>query len=161
MNGARRAGTAGAAGAAGAVTNVPAVEQVSSLPEYVPRRLWAVSMAAKWCSILKPRMHVEQAVDEVMDMAEAILDDYYGNRQAHLRAMPYKEYYLATPEWHEKRRAAYRRADYRCQLCDVSETQLHAHHRSYANKAKEGEESDLIVLCANCHQRVHTFIWNA
>jgi hypothetical protein len=135
-------------------------EQVSSLPEDVQRRLWAISTAAKACSDLKPRMNVEDAAHEIIAMAEAILDDSYGGREARLQAMPYKEY-LATPEWHEKRRAAYRRADYRCQLCNASETEVHAHHRTYENLAKEGEESDLIVLCARCHMRVHTFIWDA
>jgi HNH endonuclease len=134
------------------------VSGTARLPENVQRRLWAVSMAAKYCSLIKPRMQQEQALDEVMAMAEAILDDYYGARQTHLQAMPYKEY-LKTPEWRETRRAAYRRADYRCQICNASETQLNAHHRSYENRARDGEESDLIVLCATCHKRVHEFFW--
>jgi hypothetical protein len=133
-------------------------EEVSGLPEPMQRRMWALSMAVKTSSDLKPRMHAQDAADEVLALAEQFLDLSYGGRQARLQAMPYKEY-LATAEWHEKRRAAYKRADYRCQLCGASETELHAHHRSYENRAKEGEERDLIVLCASCHKRVHTFIW--
>ncbi len=118
----------------------------------------AISLAAKACSVLKPRMNAEDAADEILALAEEFLDFIYGGRGARLQAMPYKEY-LAAPEWDEKRRAAYKRADYRCQLCGASETELHAHHRSYENRAKKGEERDLIVLCASCHKRVHTFIW--
>jgi hypothetical protein len=135
-------------------------EQFASLPEYVQLRLSALSMAARFLSQVKPRMHAEQAADEIISLAEWILDEIYGGREARLQAMPYKEY-LATAEWHQKRRAAYKRSDYRCQLCNRSETELHAHHRSYGNRAKEGEEHDLIVLCASCHERVHTFIWKA
>lgn len=134
-------------------------EQVSSPPENEQRAIWALSMAVKTSSSLKPRMHWEEAVGEVLQMAQTYLDFLYGGRQARLQAMPYKEY-LTTPEWHEKRRAAYKRADYRCQLCNASETEVHAHHRTYVNRAKEGEEADLIVLCARCHKKAHTFIWN-
>jgi hypothetical protein len=133
-------------------------EDYQALPQAVKDRMWAVRTATNFLSLMKPRMHVEQAADEVFRMAEALLDDLHGVRDARLQTMSYAEY-LRTPEWDEKRRAAYRKADYRCQLCDASGTELHAHHRSYARRAREREEGDLIVLCANCHKRVHEFIW--
>jgi hypothetical protein len=137
----------------------PLADQITSLPESVQRRMWAIGEASKHLSLMKPRMYSEEAVDEVIALAEEILDQSYGGRQARLEAMPYREY-LKTPEWDEKRRAAYRRANYRCQLCNASGVQLHAHHRSYEKRSKEGEEEDLIVLCATCHERVHAFIWS-
>ncbi len=72
--------------------------------------------------------------------------------------MPYREY-LATPEWDARRRAAYRRAGYRCQLCGESGVELHAHHRGYERRGRPGEDDDLIALCSRCHKRAHEFIW--
>src|SRR4051794_29604357 len=111
-------------------------EQVSTLPESMRRSVWALSQAGKICSEMKPRWTAGQAADEIVEMAEALLDFSYGGRAARLREMPYKQY-LATPEWDEKRRAAYRKAGHRCQLCNAS-AKLHAHHRAYENRAKDG-----------------------
>ena len=129
-------------------------------PDDVQRRLEAISIATRLCSDLRPRWLSEQAVEEIRALAEKLIDDSYGGRAARLQAMPYKEY-LQTPEWREKRRAAYRRADYRCQLCNASGTAMHAHHRCYENRAKKDEEHDLIALCASCHERVHAIVWQA
>lgn len=64
-------------------------------------------------------MNAEEAFQEVAAKAEELIDWSHGGRQTRLETMPYKEY-LATPEWDEKRRAAYRKADFRCQLCNAS-----------------------------------------
>jgi hypothetical protein len=85
-------------------------EQLASLPEYAQHRLSAFSIAARCLALIEPRMHAEQAADEIVSFAELILDEIYGGREARLQAMPYKEY-LATAEWHQKRRAAHKRAD--------------------------------------------------
>jgi hypothetical protein len=133
-------------------------DDLDELPEDVRLRLGAIDIAVKFASALRPRWSAEQARDEILALAEEILDYTYGGREERLAAMPYREY-LETPEWDERRRAAYRKAGYRCQLCGASGVELHAHHRAYGRRGRTGEEDDLIVLCARCHKRAHEFIW--
>lgn len=61
--------------------------------------------------------------------------------------------YIASPEWREKSRLAKQRAGNRCQLCNRSskEITLHTHHRTYDRLGNEAN-SDLTVLCADCHE---------
>ena len=73
-------------------------------------------------------------------------------RQVDLRTMPYRDY-LQTEEWQVRRRAALKRAAYRCQVCDRS-GRLHVHHRTYERRGAELAR-DLIVLCAECHRIYH------
>lgn len=69
-----------------------------------------------------------------------------------LRFMPYGEY-LRTPEWQQTRQGALKRARFMCQTCSSS-GELHVHHRTYARRGAE-YNSDLIVLCADCHEAFH------
>lgn len=73
-------------------------------------------------------------------------------RQRHLKTMPYAEF-LTTPEWHKTRGRALHRAGYACQVC-YSNEDLHVHHRTYVNRGSE-MDSDLTVLCAECHELFH------
>jgi 5-methylcytosine-specific restriction endonuclease McrA len=73
-------------------------------------------------------------------------------REQWLATMPYAEY-LSTSEWQERRRAALKLADYRCQVCN-SDTELHVHHRTYERRGYE-RAADVVVLCAGCHRRHH------
>jgi 5-methylcytosine-specific restriction endonuclease McrA len=74
-------------------------------------------------------------------------------RLQQLRTMPYSEY-LRTPEWDETRRAALKRARYRCQVCNRGQTVLDVHHRTYERRGDELAR-DLIVLCRDCHRTFH------
>lgn len=76
------------------------------------------------------------------------------DRSTELKTMPYPEY-LQTPEWASKRAKALRFAQYRCQLCNTSES-LTVHHRTYERRGHE-LMGDLIVLCKDCHD---TFTYN-
>lgn len=68
--------------------------------------------------------------------------------------MPYREY-LKTEEWEVRRQAALRRADYRCQVCNAPRSaRLNVHHRTYERRGIE-LESDLTVLCEDCHSLFH------
>lgn len=69
-----------------------------------------------------------------------------------LKFMPYSEY-LKTPEWQQTRQSALRRARFMCQTCSAGGT-LHVHHRTYARRGTE-YSSDVIVLCADCHETFH------
>jgi len=64
----------------------------------------------------------------------------------------YKEY-LKTPEWDFKRKAAYFFYGHKCAVCG-SGGKLNCHHKNYSNVGKETAD-DLIVLCEECHARIH------
>ncbi len=72
-------------------------------------------------------------------------------RLEELKNMPYEEY-LNTPEWKEKREMVLELRGRRCEECG-STKDLHVHHWVYCR----GEESleDLVVLCSNCHKKLH------
>ena len=133
-------------------------DAIDSLPEPIRLRIEAVSLAVQYKSLVQPRETAEQALDEILELADLILDDLYGGRDERLRRMPYREY-LTTPEWRARRRVAYDAAGFRCQLCNASDVELNAHHRDYAQRGTPAELSDLIVLCRRCHTRIHEFIW--
>lgn len=71
-----------------------------------------------------------------------------------LRTMPYKEY-LQTEHWRNLRGQMLKRAKFHCQLCNRGDISLHVHHRTYERRGNE-QLSDLIVLCATCHETFHT-----
>jgi hypothetical protein len=74
-------------------------------------------------------------------------------RLTELREMPYREY-LRTPEWRRTRAAALLRAGHSCSL-DVTHTKgLEVHHRTYERLGEE-LETDLLVLCRDCHRSHH------
>lgn len=64
----------------------------------------------------------------------------------------YKDY-LKSEHWMVTRKAALRRANYRCQLCGSTKF-LQVHHNNYKNLGHE-KDTDLIVLCKYCHGRHH------
>lgn len=61
--------------------------------------------------------------------------------------------YINSPEWYAKSDAAKARAGYRCQVCN-STRQLNTHHRTYERLGRE-LDTDLIVLCRDCHDLFH------
>jgi hypothetical protein len=83
--------------------------------------------------------------------SEVVTDQLQNDPQliAQLRALSYSEY-LKTDHWQQQRRSALQRAQYRCQVCNASNTQLDTHHRTYERLGCELPE-DLFVLCHECH----------
>lgn len=61
------------------------------------------------------------------------------------------------PKWQKKRLEALESAEFACQKCYDSESQLHVHHKQYikGRKVWEYETSELAVLCEGCHQDAH------
>ena len=70
-----------------------------------------------------------------------------------LQTLPYSDY-LKTEHWQAKRKAALKRATYRCQTCNASSTTLDVHHNCYDRIGCEWL-SDLVVLCRTCHETFH------
>ena len=64
----------------------------------------------------------------------------------------YKEY-LDSPAWKMKRDAVIQRDGGQC-VCGAKATEMH--HKTYDNIGKE-PLSDLVMLCAECHERIHEF----
>jgi hypothetical protein len=67
-------------------------------------------------------------------------------------AFDYHEY-LKSEHWQETRKAALKRADYRCQVCNGTK-RLEVHHRTYERLWMEND-ADLTVLCDECHGLFH------
>lgn len=62
-----------------------------------------------------------------------------------------------SPHWQRKRLEALNDAGFSCQVCQDKETTLHVHHKRYVKGRKiwEYEISELMVLCAPCHEATH------
>lgn len=62
-------------------------------------------------------------------------------------------YYL-TEHWQSVKQRYYKRHPYECNKCGKT-WGLHLHHKTYERLGRE-RDSDLMYLCRNCHQRLHT-----
>lgn len=71
-------------------------------------------------------------------------------------APPRRDYqsYLQSESWIERREAAKARCGRRCQLCGATGCTLHVHHNTYVRLGAE-LETDLTVLCSDCHEIFH------
>jgi 5-methylcytosine-specific restriction endonuclease McrA len=102
---------------------------------------------------LRETEHFIQFFNVILDGVETELKRLNEQKVQYLRRMDYQEY-LQTDHWQALRKLMLEYANYRCQLCNDGTAQLHVHHRTYINRGQE-PLSDLIVLCANCHQQFH------
>ena len=57
--------------------------------------------------------------------------------------------YLLSAHWQAVRRRALHRAGWKCQVCG-GRSRLEVHHNSYENMFQE-DDTDVVVLCHNCH----------
>lgn len=64
---------------------------------------------------------------------------------------------LQDPRWQRKRLAIFERDEWKCQLCGDTETQLHAHHKTYRSYADPWDypDEELITYCKDCHHGGH------
>lgn len=73
------------------------------------------------------------------------------------RRAPYSEL-LRDPRWQKKRLKILEYADWRCQICGVSDRTLHCHH-SYYRKGKlpwQYPDGSIIAVCDDCHEnKIH------
>lgn len=70
-----------------------------------------------------------------------------------LRSLHYSDY-LETEHWRMVRSAALDRSGHACQVCKAR-GDLHVHHNTYERRGEE-VDSDVIVLCADCHALFHS-----
>jgi hypothetical protein len=64
---------------------------------------------------------------------------------------------LKHPNWQRRRLEMLQRAEFKCELCDDSESTLHVHHKRYVKGRQvwEYENDELQVLCESCHAEHH------
>ena len=69
--------------------------------------------------------------------------------------------YLQSPAWKSKRKRKLLVENYTCEHCGycsfdfhIVEIPLDVHHKTYKNLGNE-PMSDLVVLCRNCHEKLH------
>lgn len=74
------------------------------------------------------------------------------DRARELRTMPYADY-LQSPEWRLRRNARLRAVGFRCEQCHEPKG-LQVHHVTYERRGQEWD-TDLEVLCADCHEGIH------
>ncbi len=67
--------------------------------------------------------------------------------------MDYRKY-LKSRHWQRVRKAALKRAGYRCQICAERGLTLSVHHSCYDRRGRELAQ-DVVVLCENCHRLYH------
>lgn len=65
--------------------------------------------------------------------------------------MNYKDL-LKSPKWQKKRLDIFQRDNFKCTVCNDSETQLHVHHLKYCKNPIEQPNEDLVTLCKDCHE---------
>lgn len=61
--------------------------------------------------------------------------------------------YLQSPEWDALRKKAYQRAKHKCELC--ADSAAHVHHIKYPKNLANDETDNLIVVCEDCHKKLH------
>jgi len=61
--------------------------------------------------------------------------------------------YLASPHWKNRRNTLLQKRGKVCELCG-STKQIQIHHQTYCRLGKELDK-DLIILCSNCHSKIH------
>lgn len=72
------------------------------------------------------------------------------------KKIDYKEQ-LKSPKWQKRRLEIYQRDNFTCQICGATDKQLHVHHLEYihGNDIWDYDDSLLITLCDNCHNKEH------
>jgi hypothetical protein len=85
----------------------------------------------------------------------SVLPAFTGGHMA--TRLTYKEQ-LAHPNWQRKRLEVLQRDEFSCQMCGDSESTLHVHHKQYlkGRMAWEYEADELVTLCEDCHEGMHT-----
>ena len=69
----------------------------------------------------------------------------------------YDNVYLPSNHWKKKREEALEFYGRKCQACGSTES-LQVHHLHYKSLHRENVETDLEVLCADCHKFEHNIV---
>lgn len=126
-------------------------------------RIFVLKQKEEYLKYLDPRFKFNDGfpaklkISTIMN-APYVIDNYF--IKSHICALNYKEF-LDTPYWDGVRCYKLQKANYKCQLCGKT-GKLNVHHRTYENHGmehvKKVADSDLIVLCEDCHRKFHNII---
>ena len=64
--------------------------------------------------------------------------------------------YLQTKEWEKQRSRVLTRDLRTCQICGKSNGVMNVHHILYRHPLSEVSDRDLVTLCPECHEKVHS-----
>ena len=64
--------------------------------------------------------------------------------------------YLQTDEWKKQRSRVLTRDLHTCQICGKRDGVMNVHHIVYRHPLSEVCDQDLVTLCPECHERVHS-----
>jgi hypothetical protein len=95
----------------------------------------------------------QEQKNDLADQQRLLDRERYEALLAEYRARPYAER-RQTKEWAVIKKQIHHRDRYRCRLCGRDDVELHVHHCTYENYARERLE-DLITLCSVCHHDFH------
>lgn len=95
-------------------------------------------------------------VDAVCAALEATIDR--GPNKTPFLGSAYLTEYTKSPHWRATRERALLRAGGYCARCRLKSNRLEVHHLTYRNLGQE-RESELIVLCHDCHATEHGREW--
>jgi 5-methylcytosine-specific restriction endonuclease McrA len=71
-----------------------------------------------------------------------------------IKKMPYKKY-IVSKAWKERRQLLLETQGTKCEMCGHDHQKAkHVHHNNYKTRGEE-KDSDLMVLCPDCHNKFH------
>jgi len=74
--------------------------------------------------------------------------------KAAIKKMPYKKY-IVSKAWKERRQLLLEAHGTKCELCGHDHHKAkHVHHNNYKTRGEE-KDTDLMVLCPDCHNKFH------
>lgn len=103
--------------------------------------------------------HILKPGDKLLQTDKVCGRFYFDNKiQEKIQSMSYEDF-LTTPYWAGIRKMAYAIHGTKCCSCGVEKTKLNVHHKTYDRHGLEHHsevvKEDLIVLCRECHEKLH------
>lgn len=71
--------------------------------------------------------------------------------------LAYRERYLQSEEWKDLRYKKFVRDGSRCEICGEDSIHNDIHHVFYPRVWSDTSVGDVVVLCRNCHSKIHLF----
>lgn len=63
--------------------------------------------------------------------------------------------FLNSEDWEYTRKRIIEERGFECENCHLETRRLHLHHKNYEMEFGYENENDLILLCEDCHHKIH------